>query len=130
MRKSTKAILIALAVLIGPAIYMGYLLYRESKVVDLVSVEVTDDAGQKLSGIVVDLTPQWDKNRRFQATNEFTKDGIARFYDIPPGEYRLRILYPKTDCDSFKFRIEGVRVKVYIQMSLNDCSMDMIVTPK
>jgi len=37
---------------IGPAIYSGYLLYRESKIVDLVSIEVTDSNGQKLSGIL------------------------------------------------------------------------------
>lgn len=109
-----------------PAIYAGYLLYRESKIVDLVSVEVTGGAGQKLSGIVVDLTPQWEKNRWFHATDEFTNDGIARFYNIPPGEYRLRVLYPRTECDSFIIRMEGVRVYVKI----NGCSKTMIITPK
>ena len=127
MRKSTKAILIALAVLIGPAIYSGYLLYRESKVVDLVSVEVIDSAGQKLSGIVVGLFPQWEK-KPFRFKDVSTDNGTAEFHNLPPGEYKIIILYPRIECDSFKIKIEGV--KVYIRIPLDECSITTIVTPK
>ncbi len=58
MRKSTKAILIALAVLIGPAIYMGYLSYRESKIVDVFTVKVMKGMERRgVSGLAVGLRP-------------------------------------------------------------------------
>lgn len=126
MRKSTKAVLIALAILILPAIYAGYLLYWESKIVDLVSVEVTDNMGQKPSGINVGLFPQWDK-KHLPLFSEFTKNGVAEFHNIPPGKYKI-VLYQKTECYSFEIKIEGMRVK--IQMPLDECSITIVTTPK
>ncbi|MEK7198023.1 MAG: hypothetical protein AAB648_00985 [Patescibacteria group bacterium] len=127
MRKSTKVILIALVLLIVPAIYLGYLLYRESKIVDLVSVEVVDSADQKLSGITVSLFPQWEDKKLPVSFNEFTKNGVAEFHNLPPGWYQI-VLSKKTGCDRFKINIQGV--KFYIKMPFDDCSITIIETPK
>ena len=118
MRRLTKAILIALAVLIVPAIYAGYLLYQESKIIDLITVKVINNNGEGVEGVPVSLLSTGDK-RSFISINGVTRGGgVVYFRKIPPGEYEIRLLNKK-DCQSFRIMMRGVNV--YVEAPLEIC---------
>ena len=120
MRKSTKVILIALAVLIGPAIYAGYLLYRESKVVDVLTVKVME--GMERRGVpmhAVSIEPvEAEKNGNYSFATTTDEDGVAYFYNLKPGWYQVDYL---SDCEDEYFRVNVQGVKVYLQVYVDSC---------
>ncbi|MBI2446588.1 MAG: carboxypeptidase regulatory-like domain-containing protein [Parcubacteria group bacterium] len=124
MRKSTKAILIALAVLIGPAIYMTYLAYRESKIIDTVTVKVFGQNEQTVSGIFVSLSSSDSEFRTITITSD---GGLAVFSNIPPGKYSVRLVGIK-DCDDPLMTAHLRAVRIFIEVSLHGCTKTLDLT--